>query len=311
MAPENAKKPWRRYLIWAVALLTFGFFAKAVYTQWDVISAWRPDAGDFALLAAASLLTGMSCFINAENWLRLVRGMSAGAITRRAAYRSFTTTQLGKYLPGNALHFVGRHFWLKREGVRHRDLVAATLAEAAMQVLGAACVAALALLWATDPNAGGAFLGLLAQLAPLPLLAAALLAGTCGTALLMDETSRLGKRRALLKGLLSALVGAALFFAIQGGIFLGLTRLFTPETDALVIAVAALSWIVGFVVPGAPGGLGMREASFLVLLGPVMSPGDAVLAIALARLVSILGDLLCFAFGQIIAGKSVFDLNPD
>jgi hypothetical protein len=63
----------------------------------------------------------------------------------------------------------------------------------------------------------------------------------------------------------------------------------------LVIPAYAAAWLAGFALPGAPGGLGVREAAFIMLVEPTLGavPG---LEIAMAtRVVTTLGDLLFFA----------------
>jgi uncharacterized membrane protein YbhN (UPF0104 family) len=61
------------------------------------------------------------------------------------------------------------------------------------------------------------------------------------------------------------------------------------------LSAFALAWTVGLVVPGAPGGLGVFEAVFLLRLSLAL-PEPAVLAVALSyRLVVTLADLLAAA----------------
>jgi uncharacterized membrane protein YbhN (UPF0104 family) len=60
----------------------------------------------------------------------------------------------------------------------------------------------------------------------------------------------------------------------------------------------SLAWVVGFVVPGAPGGIGVREAVFVSLFAPTLGAGIAAnLAIAL-RLITTLSDVVTFALAS-------------
>ncbi len=56
----------------------------------------------------------------------------------------------------------------------------------------------------------------------------------------------------------------------------------------------ALAFLAGFVVPGAPGGIGIREYSFVLLFQNQLGEGIALQVILLFRLISILGDLSIF-----------------
>jgi uncharacterized membrane protein YbhN (UPF0104 family) len=63
--------------------------------------------------------------------------------------------------------------------------------------------------------------------------------------------------------------------------------------DALNIVFATvLSWVVGFLVVPAPGGIGVREAVFVAAATSLSSPGVAAAVAVVARVVFIMVDLL-------------------
>lgn len=60
----------------------------------------------------------------------------------------------------------------------------------------------------------------------------------------------------------------------------------------------ALSFVVGFLAPLSPGGLGVREGAFVVLAGPVIgNPFAAVLAISV-RVAFTLSELICIGLSR-------------
>ena len=70
-------------------------------------------------------------------------------------------------------------------------------------------------------------------------------------------------------------------------------RAFTPSPPyAAVIFATSLSWVVGFIVIGVPGGLGVREATFAAVLANAVPVGVAPAAALTARLVFMLVDTL-------------------
>ena len=72
--------------------------------------------------------------------------------------------------------------------------------------------------------------------------------------------------------------------------------LLANENTALLAVAFLTAWLAGFVVPGAPGGLGVREAILVAFLSAHLPTAD-VLAFALAsRLVTTLGEIV-FALG--------------
>ena len=59
-----------------------------------------------------------------------------------------------------------------------------------------------------------------------------------------------------------------------------------------------VAWIAGYLVPGAPGGLGVREAVMLLLFAPMVGPGVAVGISISMRVANMLGDGLAFLCGM-------------
>jgi dolichol-phosphate mannosyltransferase len=76
----------------------------------------------------------------------------------------------------------------------------------------------------------------------------------------------------------------------------------TAGLDAfLLLGAFALSWLLGVLVPLAPGGLGLREGSLILTLGAAIGAGPAT-ALALAlRLVSFAGELVAIAVAELAA----------
>ena len=63
-----------------------------------------------------------------------------------------------------------------------------------------------------------------------------------------------------------------------------------PSQLPLLLSAFSLSWLLGLVVPGAPGGIGIFEATAIALLGQTFSPGLLLSIVALYRLVSVLAE---------------------
>ena len=60
------------------------------------------------------------------------------------------------------------------------------------------------------------------------------------------------------------------------------------------LSAFSLAWCIGLVVPGAPGGIGIFEASILILLGSNVPEPFLIAALLCYRLVSTLVDLIAF-----------------
>jgi hypothetical protein len=76
------------------------------------------------------------------------------------------------------------------------------------------------------------------------------------------------------------------------------------QDNWLLVASFSLAWVVGFVTPGAPAGLGVREGLLLLMLAPVYSSTAASVLVIALRLATTLGDVVGFAGGLLILPKS-------
>lgn len=68
----------------------------------------------------------------------------------------------------------------------------------------------------------------------------------------------------------------------------------------LVPAVAATSWVAGFLVIGAPAGLGVREVVFLAVLHGHLAESDILLLAAAFRVITFGGDVAFLVIGFLL-----------
>jgi len=258
--------------------------------------AWTPRA--VASLAGAMGLYLVMVLTGAFAWFLLLR--SVGAAARPVAVLAvWGQAQAGKYLPGNVGQYLGRAALAKRHGIPLHQSALTVVFETTLLIVTAA---AFALLAGTE--------GALTAPWKIGLLAA----GAVAAPLLLVHVLERWFPEALLRWLgtarlprpsLAALTGSvalyALGFACWGLSFELLARgLFGAGADvswARVIPAFALSWVAGFVTPGAPAGLGVREALLVGGTAPLYGPGTALSAALALRLITVLGDGLAFLAG--------------
>jgi hypothetical protein len=82
-------------------------------------------------------------------------------------------------------------------------------------------------------------------------------------------------------GMLAAIAG------VCGGIVFG-----EDARTARIAGAYLIAWLSGFVVPGAAGGVGIREAVLVAQLGPDFGEAAALAFALLMRLQSVFGDIL-------------------
>lgn len=69
----------------------------------------------------------------------------------------------------------------------------------------------------------------------------------------------------------------------------------------LMSGIFGLAWVIGFVVPGAPAGIGIRETVLLEAFGPLYGDDVAVLLTLLLRAVTIIGDCVIFVLALLLS----------
>jgi uncharacterized membrane protein YbhN (UPF0104 family) len=274
--------------------------ALAVALQWDAIEsfdwrlAWLPFAGAVCLFSLGPLAGGTSF------WL-VLRDLAPGARFGTSLLvweRSFAA----RYIPSGAMTVAVRMVERERLGASRGQMASATAYE---QLVAAAAAAAVSLV---------AFSA--AGRRP-PVIAVIVLGAVLALAVAAQPAVRWWVRRRRLAGgqapesmllrsrvLVAALVLCACSWLVAGGaawVFVdSLTAGSTPPYPFL-LATYTFAWLVGFVVPFAPSGLGVREATLIALLAPEVGVAPATALTVGLRLANVAGDFL--AIGAVEAAR--------
>lgn len=284
------------HVVTVASLFYVGFVA---YRNFGALGDLDIPGNALAATLGLALVYGLTLMMLAEVWHGMVSLSGMRPPPRALTWPAFTDTQLAKYLPGNVLHFVTRHLRLQQAGWTHGMLLRAFAMETVLLITGALLIAVL-ILSASGAGQGTELAMLWDGYGVLTQIGTATLAiGVIGTGVWV-----LGKPgRPALPTLLLSLALATVFFALSGTVFYLIAANLVPNPDPALIGFAAIAWIAGFVTPGAPGGLGPREAVLVLLAAPSMGEPAALIAIALYRCLTLLGDVVCFALGRAIFSR--------
>jgi len=74
----------------------------------------------------------------------------------------------------------------------------------------------------------------------------------------------------------------------------------TAVSVFIVISVYIAAWLLGFITPGSPGGVGVKEAVLLLVLSEFYGRENVVICVVLFRLVTITADILAFCSHTVI-----------
>lgn len=238
-------------------------------------------------------------------WHALLAAMGIRTPLRTSA-AVFATTQFGKYLPGNVGHHVGRVTLAARFGMPGYGVLATMVVEMGLVV---ACMLVLGLplleFWLDRTGLDGSDMALaLAVVACACVVAAGLLYRLRGKPLvarLVEPFAELAGRGPRAWGLLTvaaALILAGILASALSLAMLDPTRHLTaPAALPLVFGLFATAWLLGFVTPGAPAGIGIREVVLAEGLAPLIGHAQAVSVALSFRFLSTAADLLVFLAG--------------
>lgn len=268
------------------------------------------SAGHVLLMSAAgsALYCGLGLLLCLA-WWHLLRRLSSQDSPVRATIQVYAVTQIYKYLPTNVLHFMGRHAALRQAGHSHLVLASAMVLEALSLAVAAAIVA---LMFGADAliEAGARYVSA-GSVLPWLLLGGAALVALCVAYFVLARRQIVKLPDIQLSSVASGLLWTSIahigFFVGCGLILVwlahGLTDLGSADND-LLIAVAATSWLLGFVVPGAAAGIGIREAVIILLLSQPMGSAAAIALAGLYRIVTVGGDALLAVVGLVWRSNS-------
>ncbi|MBX6315002.1 MAG: hypothetical protein IRY99_19115, partial [Isosphaeraceae bacterium] len=316
-----ARPRWKSVLIPAVKLVLGALVLIAVGRH--VVRTWHDlhTQGRALRIEVVGIVLGVALYVAGLGAFGTYFGriVKAGPtpVSSAAALRAYIISHLGKYVPGKAMVVVLRVGLLAPWGARPATTAFAALYETLTMMAAGGLVAAAGFLVESVgaipipiPFGGGESVAV-----PLPWLGLGL-----GLAFLTVVEPRVFPRlaamarlpfpgigsealprfstRLLAEGLLWSLAGWVLWGLSQVAVLRALDPAGLPlRAWPLAIASVALATVAGFVVPIAPGGLGVREWVLWTGLASVsaIDHDEAVVASLALRLTWVLGELLAAA----------------
>ncbi|HJW46448.1 MAG TPA: lysylphosphatidylglycerol synthase domain-containing protein [Lysobacter sp.] len=293
-----------------------GLIATAAFAWYASRALQGQDLSRFASARSISaLVIGGLCYatvipVSAAAWRWLLLDLRSPRSWRDLA-EIMAITQLAKYIPGNVGFHLGRAGMAVARGVSTRAVVSSMLFETVLAVAAALAVgvAGIAL-----SEAGTSVVRSNSDLRGGLTTAAVLLAVLA--VLAIGFRLFLGSLRQRFMAhhdwpsvptLVRAFAAYSTNYIFIGiGIWL-MAKLLLPDENhdpGLLAASFALAWVAGFFTPGAPAGLGIREALMLVVLRAAYASPDALVLVVAMRLATVLGDILIFFVGYMSMASS-------
>lgn len=271
-----------------IVLLSFSFLAWNIISQKDLaLASFRFDPVNLWLTV---LLLALGYSLNMIAWHLLTKSLNI-KVPFLVNCRIWIFSSVTRFLPGKVWQYPSRIVLLANEGVAKMDVGAAIVGEIVLNLcLGAAVVLVSTIFWHLPDN-----LNQYRLLLPVFILSPAVLLLFVNDQLI-DLVVRLfnklaprklpkfNKVRLNRRWIIPVLVTFSARFWLWGLVLFYMTNSLIPVATSLLpvfIGAFSIAWLIGYVAPFAPAGLGVTELSLAAILAPFISlPVASILAIS-------------------------------
>jgi len=220
-------------------------------------------------LMVLAVIQGVAILFLAAAWSAIAD--PHGRLSKKVLAAIYGKSVLAKYLPGGIVHYGARQWSGGAAGLDHRAMVRASAIEIGLHV---AC-------------------SILIMLTMFGIGYLAMPSWSLAMAALLSFVTIMAGRLSGKRPILAAACFQATFFAIFWLVTAGTAWTITADMQQAVhLATLFLAgWLIGFVIPFAPGGIGVREAAIVTLGAGQIDPATLLSFAILTRLVTLGGDL--------------------
>ena len=289
-----------------LTVIALVFVVKKIVTMdvdWSMFASGRL----IAMITGCVLIQTAVILFMSMPWVRFVRILSGTNIPMKDALPVYTKSNLMKYVPGNVFQYVGRNQLAADLHISHVDVACATVLDIVCSMLTPLLLIVVLMgknmleLIRTYRNN---FLIVLGVGVAVLLLLFLVLRWKFREPLqrYFEKYRKLLNRKILLR-----VLGVFLLYVVQYIISTAMYAipaafLFDVPGDklGLFLGTYLFSWIVGFITPGAPGGIGIREAVMIMMCGSFLDMNTIMLYAVTLRIISTFGDIAAFLIGMLL-----------
>ncbi len=244
-----------------------------------------------------TFICALSNFILAFAWRYILEFLHQKSLPLGKILKIYMKTFIARYIPGNIFHFVGRQLLGNKLGINHAVLALSSVLESFILLI----VGSIFILTGFFQNFFNISIFDCLYINNKKLLL--LLVGGCFIAVvyfiykkhLREIFGSFSIRR------IGYLVIVCLFYSLFlfiNGVILFCIFSFMLKTNLkigslpIIVCANVFAWMGGFITPGAPGGLGVREALLTMLLSNVLPATIIIAGVLIFRVVTLCGEIL-------------------
>lgn len=247
-------------------------------------------------------LTVYMCPFVYKNVLYITTGKKLGYVKVAATY---CKSNVLKYLPGNVMQYVGRNELAVKEDMSHGQVALATFLEIGITFASAVLVS-IVFSWSYAVEWVSKYvhvnLGIVLLLIIGGIVLSIIIFKFFGNQILNYVKEILTWKNIVI---IILMVLYFSFFSILNGLLyyyiLSLIGIYLEFKYYVIgIGLCSMSFVLGYVTPGVPGGIGIREAVLVYFFSSFMQESQLLMGTLLFRLVSIIGDFVALGIALIM-----------
>jgi glycosyltransferase 2 family protein len=297
MDSTPARLNGKTLLRWGLIGAVLFFLGRALWQNWQTVATVRIAGQGWGLLAIALFCSLAAHCLAGAIWADILRLLQPNTrISARWGIRTYLTTNLAKYLPGNVWHFYGRFNACKARGIPAGEALLGILLEPLLMAAAGLVIGIGPWLLQSNPNwlhLIAAVLSLVTVLVGIhPKILNRVLRKVGGA---KRQRLAIAQIPQLQRYPLRPLLGELGFVLLRGtGFAITWSSIHSLSLHQLPVIYSsfAIAWLLGLIVPGLPGGIGLFEAVILALLSHQLRPGELIVIVALYRVVNTLAEAI-------------------
>lgn len=263
------------------------------------------DFNTYLYFISALCLSLLPILLGAFSW-HLLLGYTQETIPIKHSIFIFSTSQFGKYLPGNFSHHIGRVAIARSYGLKMSSVIYTMVIEFYLSLISSFILAIISLIFIDEQSPS-----------IIPFYIPKLIRLIIGCSIIfifiifciwlfrnklnlpnknMPELRFFSTQNKFVY-LNNILLYVLSFFSIGIVINILAVGIFNaPQINIfLLTSIFSIAWLSGFVTPGAPAGFGVRETVLVTLLEPLYGSGIAIGISAFLRIITTSSDGLSFS----------------
>ncbi len=279
-----------------ITVLAFIYIAR-IFKDVD-LNLFRYSAGQIALFfAVMPLFYALLVALLSNSWKRILTMFTDEPVSNKLVFCVYAKANIAKYLPSNVMHFVSRQILGKVLHLKQRDIFYSSALETVL--LTFTVVFYIMLIWLTIKS----------ELLKEYLNGYIIIAVNTGVVITLIVVKKFFLNFTFKRFILVFTNYSIVFF----GFSLLLSLIYNISIDlpldvnnlAFIFKVFLVSWFIGYITPGAPGGIGVRETIIILMLSGVVDKESALVGALIFRLISIIGEVIAYFYAAYLKKRSL------